>query len=142
MPERLKLVFPSASAAAMMREDIGDRLRADAYSVIPNPIDTDLFRYVPKSEDMRFRILSIRPFDSPTRGNDLSVAAIRCLSGQPGFERVQFTLIGDGPVFEQELAPLSGLPNVAVHRHPCNVQFTQPMADDVTDHRAANITRD
>ena len=113
-PPRLKLVLPSRTAVAMMREDVG--LGDEDHVVLPNPIDTDLFRYVPKGEDMRFRVLSIRPFDSPTRANDLTVAAIRLLSERAGFDQLQFTIIGDGRLFDEELTPLRGLANVAIRR--------------------------
>lgn len=113
---RLKLVFPSRSAVAMMREDTGDRLREAEHAVIPNPIDTDLFAYAPKSEDQRFRVLSIRPFDSPTYANDLSVAAILHLAQRPGFERLHFTIIGDGPLFDEILRPIVHLSNVTIRR--------------------------
>jgi glycosyltransferase involved in cell wall biosynthesis len=84
--------------------------------VIPNPIDTDLFAYRRKVPEDRFSVLSIRPFDSPTYANDLSVDAIRILSGREGFERMRFTIIGDGPLFDETLAPLRGLANVAIQR--------------------------
>ena len=111
---QLKLVFPSNSAVRMMREDLDDRLRN--YAVIPNPIDTDLFRYQPKIDDARFRILSIRPFDSTTYGNDLSVAAIRHLSMRPEFDRMRFTIVGDGPLFEDTVAGLDAFENVTIRR--------------------------
>jgi glycosyltransferase involved in cell wall biosynthesis len=34
----------------------------------------------------------------------------------PAFERLRFTFIGDGPLFEQTLAPISNLPNVRIRR--------------------------
>jgi glycosyltransferase involved in cell wall biosynthesis len=116
MPPRLKLVFPSRSAVTMMRVDVGERLRDDDYVVLANPIDTDLFRFEPKSDDLRFRILSIRPFDSTNRANDLSVAAIRHLSTRAGFERLRFTIIGDGPLFDETLSSIRDLENVTLRR--------------------------
>jgi len=115
-PSRFGLVFVSNSAMEMMREDVGTAIdRADT-AVIPNPIDTDLFAYRAKAAEDRFSVLSIRPFDSPTYANDLSVAAIRHLAARDGFADMRFTIIGDGPLFEDTLAPLAGLPNVAIHR--------------------------
>lgn len=109
----LRLVFPSHSAAAMMCEDL-EGLRN--FAVIPNPIDTDLFTYQPKDADQRFAILSIRPFDSTTYANDLSVAAILNLADRPGFERLHFTIIGDGPLFDETLEPIRGFANVTIRR--------------------------
>jgi len=115
-PPRFGLVFVSASAVAMMREDVGAQLDDIGVSIIPNPIDTDLFAYRCKSPDDRFAVLSIRPFDSPTYGNDMTVAAIRSLAVREDFERMRFTIIGDGPLFEQTLGPLAGFGNVTVQR--------------------------
>ena len=116
IPDRFGLVFVSNSAVALMREDVGTLIDGADVSVIPNPIDTDLFAYRAKIPDDRFAVLSIRPFDSPTYGNDMTVAAIRNLARRDGFERMRFTIIGDGPLFEETLAPLAGLGNVAVDR--------------------------
>lgn len=115
-PPSFGLVFVSNSALDMMREDVGSAIdRADT-AVIPNPIDTDLFAYRRKVAEDRFSVLSIRPFDSPTYANDLSVAAIRHLAGRDTFADMRFTIIGDGPLFDDTLAPLAGLSNVAIHR--------------------------
>jgi glycosyltransferase involved in cell wall biosynthesis len=116
LPDRLGLVFVSNHAVDMMREDVGPLIDAADVSVIPNPIDTDLFAYHAKTADDRFAVLSIRPFDSPTYGNDMSVAAIRSLARREGFDRTHFTIIGDGPLFEETLAPLLGLENVTIQR--------------------------
>jgi glycosyltransferase involved in cell wall biosynthesis len=115
-PQRFGLVFVSSSAVAMMREDVGALIDDAKVSVIPNPIDTDLFAYRAKTPEDRFAVLSIRPFDSPTYGNDMTVAAIRSLAGRAGFERTRFTIIGDGPLFDQTLEPLAGFENVTIQR--------------------------
>lgn len=110
----MKLVFPSHGAVQLMRETCP--LRSDDYAVLPNPIDTHLFAYRPKSAPDRFRILSIRPYDSPTYANDLAVSAVLSLASSTDFERLRFTFIGDGPMFEETLAPIAGLANVAIRR--------------------------
>jgi len=111
------MTFVSHSAAAMMAGDLdpcpmpGDRIAA-----IPNPIDTDLFAYRPKVEADRYRILSLRPYDSPTYGNDLAVKAVQALAQRPDFGQMQFTFIGDGPMFDDVLCPLMNLANVHIER--------------------------
>lgn len=115
-PDRFKLVFVSNSAVDLAREDWGDALGENDYAVVPNPIDTDLFAYRPKIPADRFGILLIRPFDSPTYGNDLAVSAIRILSQRSGFERLHFTIIGDGPLFDETLEPVRNLGNVQIER--------------------------
>jgi glycosyltransferase involved in cell wall biosynthesis len=116
LPDDFGLVFVSNSAVDLMREDVGALIDDADVSVIPNPIDTDLFAYRAKSADERFAVLSIRPFDSPTYGNDMTVAAICSLAKRDGFGRMRFTIIGDGPLFEDTLAPLAGLANVTIQR--------------------------
>ena len=113
-PARMKLVFVSETSVELARVDWGSRLRNDAYAVIPNPIDTDLFEYRPKVPEHRLRLLLIRPFDSRTYANDLAVEAVRRLvSVRP---ELSFTIIGDGPLFEETLAPLKGVAGVDVER--------------------------
>jgi spore maturation protein CgeB/glycosyltransferase involved in cell wall biosynthesis/SAM-dependent methyltransferase len=116
MPANLKLVFVSRYLAETSMEDLGFRLPDDAYTIIPNPIDTDLFSYQPKPAEQRKKILSIRPYSSRIYANDLSVAAILELSKEPFFNDLEFRLIGDGKLFETTLAPLAGLPNVIIEQ--------------------------
>lgn len=113
-PSTFKLVHVSESAAQLFREDMA--LGEDEFSVVHNPIDTGLFSYLPKSATDRFRVLMIRPFDSPSYGNDLAVYAIMKLAERNGFDRLTFTIIGDGPMFDETLAPLRGLENVSIER--------------------------
>lgn len=115
-PTRFKLVFVSNSAVGLAREDMGDALGDDDFAVIPNPIDTDLFGYRPKKPDDRLRMLMVRPFDSAAYGNDLAVSAILHLSRRSEFDRLGFTIIGDGPLFEETLKPVLNVPNVYIER--------------------------
>lgn len=116
MHPKLSLVFVSRYFAEEVMEDLGFRLPEDQYAVIHNPIDTDLFRYEPKSADQRWKVLSIRPYASLKYANDLSVKAILELSRHPEFARMEFRLIGDGPLFESTLEPLRGFANVKIER--------------------------
>lgn len=115
-PPRLKLVFVSAASVDLAREDWGHRFDEGQYSIIPNPVDTSLFRFSPKAPEDRFKVLLIRPFDSLTYANDLAVDAIVRLASRPGADRLRFTIFGDGPLFEQTLEPLRGMGNVAIAR--------------------------
>lgn len=81
-------------------------------SVIPNVVDTKVFPYVPKSPDLRFRVLVIKPFTAYKYANDIVVQAILAFQKSPHFEKVQFTIYGDGPLFDETLEPLRGLKNV------------------------------
>jgi glycosyltransferase involved in cell wall biosynthesis len=93
---------------------MGELLRD--WTVIHNPIDTQLFEYRPKAANDRFNILMIRPFDSFGYGNDLAASAISSLSGRAGFDRLRFTIIGDGPLFDATLQPVRHLPNVRIEQ--------------------------
>ncbi|WNB85201.1 glycosyltransferase family 4 protein [Cellulomonas sp. ATA003] len=84
--------------------------------VIPNVVDTDLFPYVPKRPDDRLRILSVRPYASRKYANDQTVAAIVELSTRPFFDRLAFTVRGEGALFDQTVRPLADLANVSVER--------------------------
>ncbi len=115
-PECLHLVFVSRSFAEEVIEDLSLYLDESCYSIIHNPIDTALFKYVPKDQEQRKRILSIRPYASRLYANDLAVQAILELSTKPFFREMEFRLIGDGPLFDETLEPLRGLENVVIEK--------------------------
>lgn len=108
----LHLVFVSRYLAETSLSDLGVNLAPEQYSIIHNFIDGELFHYQPKPPEQRWRMLSIRPYASRVYANDLTVKTILALRGTPEFERMEFRLIGDGPLFAETLAPLEGLPNV------------------------------
>lgn len=116
VPKNLKLVFVSRYLAEVVMEDLGFRLPDDAYTIIHNPINTELFEYRPKPVEQRKKILSIRPYASRTYANDLSVAAILDLSEKPLFKELEFRMIGDGKIFNETLAPLRNFENVRIER--------------------------
>jgi glycosyltransferase involved in cell wall biosynthesis len=116
MPANLKLVFVSHYFAEEVMEDIGFRIPEQHYTIIHNPIETDLFSYRPKSPEQRKKILSIRPYASATYANDLSVKAIQLLAEKPWFNDVEFRMIGDGPLFDVTIAPLRQFKNVFIEK--------------------------
>lgn len=116
MPSNLKLVFVSNYFAEEVFEDLGFRLPEDGYTIIHNPIDTEVFSYQPKPASQRKKVISIRPYASRKYANDLSVQAILKLSHIPFFRDIEFRMIGDGPLFEETLEPLRSFPNVIIER--------------------------
>ena len=116
MPAHLQLVFVSHHFAEEVMEDLGFRLPKNQYRIIHNPINTQLFSYQEKPPEQRKKILSIRPYVSRTYANDLSVKAIQLLAQKPWFSELQFRLIGDGPLFEETLAPLRQYANVRIDK--------------------------
>ena len=116
MPLNLKLIFVSKYFAEEVMEDLGYRLPEAQYQIIHNPINTKLFNYIPKSIEQRKKILSIRPFASRQYANDLTVAAIVELSKEAFFNELEFRIIGDGPLYEETVAPISGFNNVTLEK--------------------------
>lgn len=84
--------------------------------IIPNPINN--FQYVKcnANPDQRFRVLSLRPFNSYKYANDVSVNAIADLSKYEIFNKFNFTIAGDGPDFYNLLYPLRKFKNVKIIR--------------------------
>lgn len=87
----------------------------EAVAVIPNPIQTELFVYQPKTEEQRFQVLTIRPFTSAAYGNDLLVSAIKKVISKDS-SRFHFTIIGDGEQFESTLSELRSFPQVTLRQ--------------------------
>ncbi|MDD2882985.1 MAG: glycosyltransferase [Rhodoferax sp.] len=116
VPPNLQLVFVSRYFAEEVMEDLGFRLPEATYTIIHNPIDTNLFRYQPKPPEQRKKILSIRPYASRQYANDLTVKAILHLSNKPYFKDLEFRLIGDGKLFDSVLEPLRKFSNVIIEK--------------------------
>jgi glycosyltransferase involved in cell wall biosynthesis len=116
LPDHAKLIFVSRHFAEEVITDLGVELAADRYEIIHNVIDTRLFGYKAKPPEQRKRVLSIRPHTSRIYGNDLAVAAVLELTKKPYFGDLSFHFVGDGPLFEETVAPLRGLPNVRLDK--------------------------
>jgi L-malate glycosyltransferase len=107
---RFHFVFVSDWMRRVMETDI--QLRVRARSIVPNPIDANMFTYVEKRPEDRLRVLLVRSFTSRKYANDLAVAGILRLAKRPEFQAFRFTIVGKGPLFAPLTAPLCGLPNV------------------------------
>lgn len=118
----LDFVFVSRTLRAMVEEDYALSLSDERFHIIHNPIDVDHFAFHPKDPGQRFNVLSIRPFASRVYANDLAVAAIVSLAGEPEFARMRFRIVGDGPLFDETVAPLRGYDNVQLDRHFINAE--------------------
>lgn len=115
-PSNAHFVFVSNYLAETVMEDLDIQLPPEKYEIIHNPINTELYSYQPKPPEQRAKILSIRPYASPTYANDLAVKAILELADQPWFEQLEVRLIGDGPLFKSTLEPLQHLSNVSMEQ--------------------------
>ncbi len=109
-------VFVSRYFADEVMQDVGVELPAHRYSIIHNPIDTELFSYRPKDVELRRKVLSVRPYASRKYANDLAVDAVLALRDEPEFSAMTFRFVGDGPLFDETLAPLRDMPNVTLER--------------------------
>ncbi len=120
MHPNLKIVFVSRYLAETSMADLGIQIPPQQYAIIHNPIDTDFFEYKPKPAEQRKKILSIRPYASRVYANDLMVNAILELQQYEFFKELEFRIIGDGPLFDEVLAPIAGLDNVIIERRFVN----------------------
>lgn len=115
-PAHLRLAFVSRRFAEQTWDDLGLRLPEERWRVVHNPVDTRLFRSHGKPVEQRFRVLSIRPHGYRIYANDLVADVIRRLAGHPLFPAMQFHLIGDGALFNENFAGLDAYPNVRIER--------------------------
>lgn len=114
--DNLHFVFVSRHFASEVMSDVGITLPENRYSIIHNFIDTELFAYQEKPIEQRKKILSIRPFVSAKYANDQTVAAILELTREPFFSDLEFRIVGDGPLFDETVAPLRKYPNVILEK--------------------------
>lgn len=115
-PPYFHLVGVSRTLLSQTWEDVGVELEEGRWSVIHNPIDTDLFDYHQKDSQMRLRVLSVRPHASMIYANDLVAETIHLLSTSAEFESMHFTLVGDGPLWDENFACLAKYQNVELRR--------------------------
>lgn len=114
--ENLHYVSVSQNFMDEVEEDVGLAPAKKQVSIIHNFIDGNVFAYTPKRQEGRKRVLSIRPYASKKYANDLSAAAIVALSTRPCFKDMEFMMVGDGDLFDEITAPLTGFSNVTLHR--------------------------
>lgn len=116
LPKNIHFVFVSQWMKDIVDEDYSVKIPMEYYSIINNPINTEIFQYVKKDAEQRYHILSIRPYATRKYANDLSVKCILELSKRPDFKKFEITMIGDGKLFDDVLAPLRGYENVHILR--------------------------
>ena len=92
LPDNIHFVFVSQYFADEVMEDNHIFLPKDKYSIIHNPIDTNIFMYREKNEKQRYKLLSIRPFANRKYANDLTVKCILKLAERKDFDRFSITI--------------------------------------------------
>ncbi|MDO5865860.1 MULTISPECIES: FkbM family methyltransferase [Paenarthrobacter] len=118
--ENVTLVFVSRWLMDTALEDLALESGPPRSAVIPNPVDTSKFSYHNKPVELRMRFLSIRPYASSVYANDLTVEAILLLSATEEFSRMEFRLVGDGPLFDDLTQPLQQFSNVILDKRFLN----------------------
>lgn len=112
----IRFIFVSQQFYREVIEDYTINLPENAWSVIHNPIDTELFSYSEKQIEQRYNILSVRPFASRQYANDLTVECILALARRKDFDKFSIRIIGDGKLFDETVGPLRGMANVSLER--------------------------
>ncbi|MBB5636596.1 glycosyltransferase involved in cell wall biosynthesis [Pedobacter cryoconitis] len=111
----IKFIFVSAWMKRITETDTFSKI--NYFDVIPNPIDTDLFNYVPKTEEQSKKVLLIRSFQTNKYANDIAAEAILLLSRKKIFQELTFDLYGKGKLFNKLTDPLKDFSNVHLHNH-------------------------
>lgn len=114
--EGLRFVFVSRTFAEDVWADLGVRCADGRWCVIHNPIDTGLFQAPPKDPEQRLKVLSVRPHDSRIYANDLVRQAIELMSEDENFASLDFELVGDGALWDENFRGLDRYANVRLRR--------------------------
>lgn len=112
----LHFVFVSEYFKKEVEADFEVSIPKSSYSIIHNYIDNNIFTYQEKTPATRFNILSIRPYENRKYGNDLTVKTIFELSKKSFFDKLCFTIVGDGKLFEETTSPLKRFNNVKIEK--------------------------
>lgn len=111
---RVRFIFVSDWMRRVAETDSLKKLKESF--LIANPIDTKLFQFHQKHEDLRKRILLIRPFNTRKYANDVAIRAIEILSEKPFFHDLTFEIFGDGALFEPLTQKIKNYENVILNR--------------------------
>lgn len=82
------------------------------FAIIPNGIDTDIFKYVKKYSNDRLNIFTLRKFDNYNNyALDIVIETITILQNKEFFNQLNFFIYGDGVLFK-DFSEKIRLPNV------------------------------
>lgn len=109
---KIKFIFVSNWMKRITEHDTFSKIKQA--EIIPNPIDTEIFEYIPKEKEKRMKILLIRPFDSRKYANDLAIKAIQELSKRPFFKYLEISIYGRGKYFSSLTDRIKDYPNVTL----------------------------
>lgn len=109
-------IFVSEWWRRAVTDDMGVVFPSDRTRIVHNFIDTDLFDFVPKPDEQRFRLLWVRSAASRKYGNDMAIDILKRLAKGPFWDRIDATIIGDGGYFSEFERELGHHSNVTVDR--------------------------
>lgn len=113
--DRIHFIFVSSWLKRAVETDMFSRVHN--FSIVHNPIDENLFRYKPKTADLRKKILVLRTFMSRKYATDIVRDTILSLSRKEFFNELSFSIYGQGRHFDEDTRDLKGFPNIAIHNH-------------------------
>jgi glycosyltransferase involved in cell wall biosynthesis len=111
-----KYVFVSRWWQQAVAEDMELTFPRVKTEIIHNFIDTDLFRYIPKGPEQRFKILWVRSADARKYGNDLAIDCLSRLRSTNYWDKVEVKIIGDGKFFHEFEEAFVNDENVSIER--------------------------
>ena len=111
---RVSFVFVSNWLRETAEADIGTQFKD--FSVVPNPINDQLFRYEIKKKTDRLMVAFLRPFTERKYAYDIAIAAIRMYVEKYPDTKMFFTIRGDGEHFVRYTETLKDCPKVKVIR--------------------------
>ncbi len=93
------------------------KIRFNNYSVIPNIIDLDNFKYEVKNKEKMKKIFMLRRYDNINKyAVDVSVRTILELSKRPCFRNLEFNIYGTGDFYDELFKPIKGFKNVKFYK--------------------------
>lgn len=116
--DKVKFIFVSKWIKEVMEKDINLKVRN--YEIVHNVIDTELFNYVEKDNELRKKILMIRPFTTDKYANDIAVDAILELSKLECFTDIEISIYGKGDKFDKLTLPLKKFNNISLNNRFLN----------------------
>lgn len=92
-------------------------IKFNNYSVIPNFIDTENFKYIEKDQELRKSIFILRRFDNINKyAIDINIRTIMYLSKSKEFKDMEFYIYGDGNCHSELVKPIKDFKNVHFYK--------------------------
>lgn len=110
--EAVAKVFVSETQRRYSEFDVGTEARN--VQIIPNLIDTNVYRARERSPEEARNVLLLRSFATHNYAADIAVRALEICSRRDGFSEMNVTVKGYGALFTDTVAPLRHLDNVTV----------------------------